>query len=119
MADSKHTPPKRSSADHLFRDYVTSTAFALTLTRRQAQLLLVLQRQDWKAFYAYNLASSGSGQLIRRGLLIHDYVPPGKAKPDHAYFKLTKAGELVCELLRVAGFDEATNPMPIRVSRAA
>jgi hypothetical protein len=53
--------------------------------------------------------------LQRRGLLWHDWVdgwPPG-----HRYFKLTRAGELMCQLLVEAGLINATIAFPAMIRR--
>ncbi|WP_131823229.1 hypothetical protein [Mycobacteroides chelonae] len=84
------------------REHVTSIGFALTLSKAQIELLVVLHH-----FKGYNGACragyrpshfvSTIRSLERRGLTENTY-PAGN---------LTKAGALVCEILREAGlYDE-------------
>lgn len=101
---------KRDEARAAFSGYVQSVAFNMTLSHHMVDALWAVRDfgNMWAA-RADNAVSKhvGShsaplmGALIRRGLVWHDF-PEGDTRnhpPGHRYFKLTRAGELMCELL--------------------
>jgi len=102
---------KQAEARAAFIGYVQSVAFNLTLSRNMVDALWAVR--EFGTAYNGNNASipaivrSRSVPLMkaleRRGLVWHDYLPPKEAPSDHAYHKLTSAGELVCDLLVEAG----------------
>jgi hypothetical protein len=109
---------REQEAKAQFSNYVQSIAFNLTLSRAMIEGLTLIR--DWNIdrlpmpnMSDHNATSarfSGLSRAVplvraleRRGLVWHDYVPQMEAPKNHAYFKLTKAGELVCDLLIEAG----------------
>lgn len=108
------------------RNYVQSTAFSLSLTRRQVDCLIGL---DWlirnKATRWHGLPGQPPlpvdvpqlHQLIRRGLIVH-HMPedwyeerPHPERPISAFYTVTRAGHLVLGLLHEAGMIEVA-PLP-------
>ncbi len=89
-----------------FRDYVTSTAFALTVSRRQIECISQLQQfgDTWMLLTTF-------GALERKGL-----VERVKAPTEDAYFstvaRLTEAGQAVVPLLKLAGLLIEYPPTP-------
>jgi hypothetical protein len=98
-----------------FSNHVQSVAFQMSLSRLMVEGLQMVR--DWghqwnanssqdEGKYSQRLRShavSYMESLIRRGLVFHDFVPHAKAEPGHRYYKLTRAGGLMCELLVEAG----------------
>ena len=99
---------KQAEARAAFAGYVQSVAFNIALSRNMIDALWLVRdhTQIWNAPNAPAPVRSRSVPLLkaleRRGLVWHDYIPP-PAPPDHKYHKLTRAGELVCDLLVEAG----------------
>lgn len=80
-------------SNQLFKDYATSTAFSINLSKRMVEVLLELDTER-KAWHLYSHFLTTAPALVRRGLVAHtgrDWV-------------LTEAGEKVIPLLRLAGF---------------
>jgi len=92
-----------------FRNYVTSTAFSLSLSRSMIDVLLLMDA----GYMPYNYGRSVPCvcTLERRGLVIHH--PKAKlvhsddihqsVGPEYSH-EVTAAGKVVAELLRLAGF---------------
>lgn len=84
-----------------FRDYVTSTAFALTVSRRQIECLCQLDQygESWLFLTTFRA-------LEHKGLAERVPTPPS-ANPNHdrwgSTVRLTEAGRLVIPLLKLAG----------------
>lgn len=76
-----------------FKDHVTSTAFSLTLSKRMAKILLHL---DGSGPEDERLNIAPYQALERRGLATFK---------DGEGFKITLAGNLVAELLKLSDFD--------------
>lgn len=88
-----------------FKDYVTSTAFNLSLTRMMCSLLLCIGSgaNNYSPFYRHFVTTIRC--LISRGLVEHVPRPLNLTHTEinaHVSYKLTKAGELVAELVRIA-----------------
>lgn len=85
----------------LFRDYVTSSAFVLTLTRRQCEVLDAIDQgvMPW----GFSHAVPAIKALERRGLVLHVYP----ATPSHI---TTEPGKLVAQLVRMAGLSHVNLP---------
>lgn len=109
-----------------FADYVQSIAFNLTLSRSMIEALGLMwhhgalrDMENWKEpkfgnkYISSHTVPIGRA-LERRGL--REWLPYD-AKSKGTIWKLTEAGEKVCELLVVAGMLEARSPS--RVRRAA
>ncbi|AOI76077.1 hypothetical protein [Burkholderia sp. NRF60-BP8] len=78
-----------------FRDYVTSTAFSLTLSRRQVEALCQLDQMGWCHGYLHT-----ANALIGKGLC-------ERAEDDgRLVFRLTEAGRAVIPMLKLAGLYE-------------
>ena len=105
-----------------FANHVQSIAFNLTLSRSMIGALAMIRDfngygcahddMEWgeiKRIYGPRI----DGLFVplmraveRRGLVVHNPLPEGKKMhecPSHVFYQLTKAGELVCELLVEAG----------------
>ena len=113
-----------------FADHVTSTAFFLSISRKQMDLLLHFEANPWKAsdfdrrvgdrrgyysgvFYDLRNGIATARALEAKGLTSSH---PHKFKSgfdgsqaETSYYKLTEAGRLVCALLREAGLAESIN----------
>lgn len=77
-----------------FKDYVTSTAFALTISRRQIEAISMLHQygETW-------LLLTTIDALMRKGL-----VERVKEPQEHGqYVRLSEAGRAVVPLLKLAG----------------
>lgn len=103
---------KQATAKANFAGYVQSVAFTMTLSKNMVDMLEAVR--DYQT--GQKLYEQGDGRiqthtvpllhsLSRRGLVWHDYVSPAPA--GHRYHKLTRAGELMCELLVEAGLIQA------------
>lgn len=79
-----------------FRDYVTSTAFALTISHRQIQCMCEIHQ--WGS--SYRLLSTFQA-LERKGLV--ERVKSEEKCTDGAIIQLTEAGHAVIPLLKLAG----------------
>lgn len=107
---------KQSDARHMFSSYVQSVAFNMTLSRNMVDALCAVRdfggviSQAAKATVNQHVGSHSAplmGALMRRGLVWHDCPETVngimREPPGHRWFKLTRAGELMCELLVEAG----------------
>lgn len=109
-----------------FRDFVTQTAFDLKLSKRMIVTLVIVMNDDyWEEDRVYSrdiYACYGAPEwyvpgikaLNRRGLV----YAPDKKQPG--IVKLTKAGELVVELLKEAGLIQkviATNENAVKKAK--
>ncbi|MEG0921317.1 MAG: hypothetical protein RSD57_13535 [Comamonas sp.] len=79
-----------------FRDYVTSTAFALTISHRQIQCMCEIDQTgaSWRLLTTF-------AALERKGLV--ERVKGTKVDMDVALIQLTEAGRAVIPLLKLAG----------------
>lgn len=91
----------------VFAEYTTATAFALTLTKNHCHILLRVRRSEGRDHYLFH--PHQARQLRARGLIAvttkrererHEKAHEG---PNSCVYKLTKAGELMCQLLDEAG----------------
>lgn len=82
----------------IFAEYATNTAFLIQLSKRQAWGLLALQSSEPDLWL-----HSGQFFPLGRGLEARGLVQRFTERP---YCRLTKAGELMCALLREAGLTE-------------
>lgn len=100
--------------NELLREHVTSTAFSLTLSKRQIDLLVALHhfKGDYHQLIQWEYQGNSIGNDVyqfRRKLFSHT-VPTGWSlmrrglinKEDKSW-KLTKAGHIVTALLKEAG----------------
>ena len=113
---------KTAEARAAFAGYVQSVAFNMTLSRNMVDMLGVVRDQQAAGYSSYSKVFLDQGRnrsyvsghsvplfnsLQRRGLVIHnhwDAGPQRKPAPDSwRYHELTRAGELMCELLVEAG----------------
>lgn len=86
-----------------FREYVTSTAFNLTLCKTHISALSAIANNNRDAGVNMGLFVPAVNGLIRRGLVIHHMPEKLEFKPFNQVFEITRAGELVLDLLREAG----------------
>lgn len=122
-----------------FRDYVTSSAFVLTLTRRQMVGLSHIYHNDGPAYRMDRLSVATSRSLEARGLIVWrgDEEPPKSwlkthpssrfwgqwtaptpaywdSRPFNECYCLTEAGIRVCELMIIAGLLRPSDqPVPV------
>lgn len=90
-----------------FRDYVTSTAFALTISRRQIEFISQLHYlgDSWLLLSTFDaLARKGLVERVRNDH--NDQITSG------ATVRLTEAGRAVVPLLKLAGLLIEYPPMP-------
>ena len=113
--------------NRILRDYVTDSSFVLSLSRRHIATLIAIALNDRDHKYCRDFVNPGNG-LIRRGLVGHcerapksrvKMIPTGRhnewrpwfrgsANDDlNCYWRLTKAGWLVYDLLAEAGMAPA------------
>jgi len=109
----------------LLRSHVTSTAFALTLGKTQVAALVQLDRmlQEDRHFHplgprnVFSAFVPGIRGLLDRGLATHT-MPKGKRTdlvPVGKIWSITKAGQLVIELLKEAGiYQEYSGELTMR-----
>lgn len=93
-----------------FRDYVTSTAFALTISRRQIEMLSQLHQfgDTWMLLTTFDA-------LARKGLV--ERVRENASDKFSTTARLTEAGRLVVPLLKHAGLlvEYAPRPEPVEL----
>lgn len=129
-------------AREAFANHVQNVAFNLTLSRSMIGVLHVIRdcppsvatfRDDDKYNDMRQLRQLGGPRVDshwvplaraveRRGLVVHCPLPPGKKHhecPGHLFYRLTRAGELVCDLLVEAGLLPAAEPKPAKRKRTA
>ena len=113
---------KTAEARATFAGYVQSVAFNMTLSRNMVDMLGVVRDQQAAGYASYSKILDDRGthrdwvgrhsvplfnSLMRRGLVIYNHWEAGpQRKPapdDWRYHELTRAGELMCELLVEAG----------------
>lgn len=87
-----------------FRDYVTSTAFAMTISHRQIQCMCEIHQ--WGA--SYRLLSTFQA-LERKGLV--ERIKSDEKCTDGAVIQLTDAGHAVIPLLKLAGLYVQFKPL--------
>jgi len=113
--------------NRVLREYVTDSSFVLTLSRRHIATLIQIARNDRDHKYQRDFVNPGNG-LLRRGLVGHcehapktrvKMVPTGRTNEWRPWFRgsdnndlncfwrLTKAGWLVYDLLVEAGMAPA------------
>lgn len=107
---------------NIFRDYVTSTAFKLSLSKVQIECLCQIDQlgHSWMLITTFN-ALAGKGLVERRAPDV------GEDHPAGVTVALTDAGRLVIPLLRLAGLyldvkrwdapEQTANPIDIIVTR--
>jgi hypothetical protein len=121
MNDNKEVP------NSVLRDYVTDSSFVLTLSRNHINTLVTIAHNDRDHKSRRDFVNPGNG-LIRRGLVNHvshakktrtKQVPTGRTNETrpvyrgsynaelNCYWRLTKAGWLVYDLLVEAGIAPA------------
>lgn len=102
-----------------FRDHVTSGQFVLALTGNMIAWLVHMST-DPDHYPRSPRSVPDSHALQRRGLVVHHYPPMGfdgdseafRVSPDRDsyrprdFYEITRAGELVIELLRESGIYE-------------
>lgn len=81
-----------------FRDYVTSSAFNLSLSQRQIDILLLLQDTESDVIAWYSHSDMTLGALKRKGLITRENDNGTK------WPMLTEAGKCASEMLLCAGF---------------
>lgn len=100
-----------------FSAYVQSTAFSLSLSRRQIATLVHLDVgiNEKRPYNRWPIDVGRINQLIRRGLVIHSYDPGQSTGNWSDNYSITTAGQLVLLLLVEAGLIEpvrSTLPPP-------
>lgn len=86
-----------------FADYTKLSAFQITLSQRQAQVLLSVAEGDYFLKYSHFVTTVGC--LMAKGLVTH--TPPGE--DDEPGYFTTRAGALVYQLLLEAGWSNVTD----------
>lgn len=119
---------KTAEARATFAGYVQSVAFNMTLSRNMVDMLGVVRDSQNAGYASYSQVFSDRGSrrsyvgghsvplfnsLMRRGLVIHNHWDGGVHNPSPKgwrYHELTRAGELMCELLVEAGLLAPAEP---------
>lgn len=83
----------------VFKQYVTNTAFCLTLSKPMCAVLEGINEGNKLVFSVTSQFVTVVRALISRGLV--ENIP--NAKPMEPAFRLTDAGKLVFELVKMAG----------------
>lgn len=85
----------------LFKEYVTSSAFRLDLSKNMIEWLLLVEACDgyWEPSWAIKTEKA----CEKRGLCKRVPVDEGKSR-KFSKPKLTEEGYIVCQLLKKAGF---------------
>lgn len=101
---------EQHKVNETFSAYVQSTAFSLSLSRRQIGTLTFLEVGiiERRPYGRWPIDVGRINQLIRRGLVTHHH-DGGPAKPDASWadnYEITRAGKLVLDLLVEAGLVE-------------
>ena len=118
---------KRTLPNVTLRDYVQRSAFDLNLGRTHVAALVYLDLciqndprhvnvPDGRSVYSNFI--DGSRGLERRGLVVHHWTRDKRtgysAKGTKAHYTITRAGQLVIELLKEAGlYDEFRAPLVV------
>lgn len=94
----------------VFAEYTTATAFAITLTKNHCHILMRVRRSEGRDHYMFH--PHQARQLRARGLIATTTKPERARYKKSAgtemgcpIYKLTKAGELMCQLLDEAGIN--------------
>ena len=99
---------EQATAD--FAAYATGAAFALTLSPHHIFGLGLLRSGDRETIQGYSRAIPMLRGLMRRGLVIHDFIPIDRAPKGHRTYRLSEAGEHVVRLLELAGLLPTMRP---------
>ena len=94
--------------NNMFRNYVTGTAFQVTLSRHQIaslQLIKLAAVGEYSKAHKYTANFTHLSALLRRGLI--EWRGEDMASRSGPY--ITRAGELVLELLAEAGMGSESN----------
>lgn len=100
-------------SNEIFKDYVRSTAFSISLSARQAKTLCLLVKGDSEAAYLDGWFVPSVRGLGKRGLVKHNNYPKwakklneytGLVSGDRPAYTVTEAGIRVYELLKIAEF---------------
>lgn len=107
-------PP--AARNEALRAHVTRVGFDLSLARSHVAALVYLnesaERDEWVGtrqvirgalYRAFSLWATGAEGLIRRGLIVHHYQSSERTGSPNPHYTITRAGELVIDLLREAG----------------
>lgn len=110
-------------AREAFTNHVQSVAFHMTLSRHMIEGLCLVRDWGFQWFHKGGTAEAEKSEVFRngmskrldsyavplmdslkrRGLIYHDWIPIKEAPEGHKFYKLTRAGELMCLLLVEAG----------------
>lgn len=101
-------------ANNAFRQAVTSVSFHLTLSKTQVAAVVIIEESRRRGVYihgphttTWNLFVPAVSTLIHRGMVTHH--PPKGPRPHQplsTYYKFTKVGRLVVQMLEEAGLYE-------------
>ena len=84
-----------------FKEYVTNTAFNLSLSKNMVKTLVQIRDYDIEGMLNNSHFVTSADRMVKRGLVIHDF----KGIDKQSWF-LTTAGELVYKLICEAELDE-------------
>lgn len=102
MPPPTNTEETEISMNKVFAEYTTATAFAITLTKNHCQILLRVRRSEGMDHYLFH--PHQARQLRARGLIVTTTKREReKTNRKSCIYKLTKAGDLICQLLDEAG----------------
>ncbi|MBN7764118.1 hypothetical protein JYP52_23600 [Nitratireductor aquibiodomus] len=83
-----------------FQSFTTSTAFAMQLSHAQVRALDAIKNDTWQGS-DYHMFYASARALQRRGLV--EFNRPVKGESRSWIYRLTPAGELVLDLIFLAG----------------
>lgn len=102
-------------ANDAFRQAVTSVSFNLTLSKTQVAAIVLIEESRRRGVYikgphstTWNLFVPAVSALIHRGMVTH-HPPKGVHRafqPTSTWYKFTKVGRLVVQMLEEAGLYE-------------
>ena len=112
----------------VFAEHVTNTAFFLSVSKKQIRYLDILHKTPFPHqgyYYRDNIFAGGRSDpdnwissynaLIRKGLVTREVHDPIR---DYSHYKLTRAGELLCEMLVEAGLIQPSTSEAIQTPSA-
>lgn len=114
----------------VFAEHVTNTAFFLSVSKKQIRYLEIIYKNPHpsQGYYSRDVFEctrsdpdnfiASFGALQRKGLVVREIDDPIR---NYGHYELTKAGQLLCEMLVEAGLfqprvSEATQTIPAGVT---
>lgn len=88
-----------------FQEHVTNVAFMLSMSKKQIDLLLLFEQEEsMRSALGYGHFVPTARSLEKKGLIVHNVCQEKITPAGFKHWSMTKAGFLVCAMLREAGF---------------